>query len=412
MHILFLTDNFPPEVNAPATRTHEHARVWVEAGHDVTVVTCAPNFPAGRVFEGYRNGIFSREEFDGIRVVRVWSYITSNEGFFRRSLDFASFMASATVAGILVRKPDVVVATSPQFFTAVAGWLVGALRRRPFVFEVRDLWPESIRAVGAMHSGRLFRMLEKVELFLYRRSAAVVTVTHAFRTNLIDRGIDPGKVHVVTNGVDPVRFEPRSRDAELAADLGLSGKYVAGYVGTHGMAHSLKTLLAAAGLLREREDVRLLLIGDGAEKAGLREKASQMGLTNVVFVDSVPRSEIRRYFSLLDASIVHLKDTALFRTVIPSKIFEAMSMGIPIVHGVPGESAAIVDAAGAGLVVPPEDPSAIADAIIRIADDPALAARLGAAGREAALGYDRTVLARRMLAVLDATATAKESVRQ
>jgi len=412
VHVLFLTDNFPPEVNAPATRTYEHARLWVEAGHQVTVVTCAPNFPTGRVFEGYRNRLVSREVCDGIRVVRVWSYITANKGFFRRSLDFASFMAAATVAGLFVRKPDVVVATSPQFFTAIAGWAVGALRRRPFVFELRDLWPESIRAVGAMEKGRAFRTLSFLEMFLYRRAAAVVSVTNAFRDNLINRGIDERRVHVVTNGVDLVRFKAGPADAALAESLGVSGKFVAGYVGTHGMAHSLETLLDAAALLRGRDDIRLLLIGDGAEKNRLRQMASDKGLSNLLFVDTVQRSEIRRYLSILDAAVVHLKDTPLFETVIPSKIFEAMAMGIPLVHGVRGESAAIVAEAGAGIVVPPEDAQAIAAALVRIADDPALAARLGGAGREAALGYDRSVLAGQMLEVLVDVSGARGSARR
>ena len=170
MHILFLTDNFPPEVNAPASRTHEHCREWVKAGHQVTVITTAPNFPTGRVFAGFRNRLYAREELDGIQVVRVWTYITANEGFLKRSLDYISFAVAAVLAGLFTRRFDVVVGTSPQFFTACAAWFLGFLRRRPFVFELRDLWPESIRAVGVMKSGRVLDLLEKVELFLYRRS--------------------------------------------------------------------------------------------------------------------------------------------------------------------------------------------------------------------------------------------------
>lgn len=402
MHILFLTDNFPPEVNAPASRTHEHAREWVRAGHEVTVVTCAPNFPTGRLFDGYRNRLRQSETVDGIRVVRVWTYITANEGFLTRSLDYASFMASAILAAPFERRPDVVVATSPHFFTAIAGYMVSRMRRRPFVFELRDLWPESIRAVGAMSDGRLFRTLERIELFLYRRADAVVSVTHAFRHDLARRGIDPRKVHVVTNGADLSRYMPRPRDEALAASLGLEGKTVAGYFGTHGLAHALDTLLRAGRRLEAegRDDIRILLLGAGAQKAALEEEAERMGLRSVIFLDTVPKCEIPRYWSLLDLSIIHLKKSELFTTVIPSKMFECMAMGVPILHGVRGESAAIVERSGAGITFEPEDDAELADRLKALADDPAWRRHLAERGPEAARGYDRSALANELLKVL------------
>ena len=187
MHILFLSDNFPPEVNAPASRSHEHCRQWVAAGEQVTVITCAPNFPHGRVFPGFRNRFWQEEVVDGIRVIRVWTYISANEGFIKRVLDYQSYMLAAILAAFFVRRVDVVIATSPQFFTAVAGWAVGALKRIPYVFELRDLWPESIKAVGAMQAGPVLAWLEKLELFLYRRAQRIVSVTHAFRAARIHR---------------------------------------------------------------------------------------------------------------------------------------------------------------------------------------------------------------------------------
>ena len=309
-------------MNAPASRTFEHCREWVKAGHKVTVITCVPNFPKGKVFDGYRNRLWQSEEMDGIHVIRVWSYITANEGFLRRTLDYLSFMMSAVLAAPFVHKPEVVVATSPQFFTACAGWMVGVLRRKPFVFELRDLWPESIRAVGAMKQKRLLDWLERVELFLYRRAALIVSVTNSFREKLAARGIDPAKVVVVTNGVDASRFNPRPKDPELTESLGLKGKFVAGYIGTHGMAHALETILRAAEQLQaspEGDAFRILLIGDGAEKANLVEEAKRRGLSNVIFVDTVSKSEIVRYWSLLDASIIHLRKNRAFRVRHPVK---------------------------------------------------------------------------------------------
>jgi len=407
LRILFLTDNFPPEVNAPASRTYEHCREWVRAGHEVTVVTCAPNFPKGRVFEGYRNRLFAREVADGISVVRVWSYITANEGLLKRTADYVSFMVSAILAAPSLERPDVIVATSPQFFTACAGWAVSRLKGRPWVFELRDLWPESIRAVGAIRNHRILDRLERMELGLYRDAAAVVCVTRAFRDNLIRRGVDPDKVAVVTNGADLSRFAPRARDEALAAELGLGGCFVGGYVGTHGMAHALETLLEAAARLRRMpggERIRMLLLGDGAAKAELVAKAKAMGLDNVVFVDTVPKDQVARYWSLLDVSIIHLKKTELFTTVIPSKLFECMAMGVPVLHGVEGESAEIVEREGAGLTFPPEDARTLAGHLVALAADPARLRALGEAGRGGSTRYDRATLARNMLDVLERVA--------
>jgi glycosyltransferase involved in cell wall biosynthesis len=404
MHILFLTDNFPPEVNAPASRTFEHCREWVKAGRKVTVITCAPNFPKGKVFDGYRNRLWQSEEMAGIRVIRVWSYITANEGFVRRILDYQSFMVSATLASLFVRGVDVVIGTSPQFFTACAAYVVSRLKRIPFVFELRDLWPESIKAVGAMKESAAIRALERLELFLYRKAARIVTVTHSFKQTLIRRGVDGDKIAVVTNGVDISRFTPRPRDAALVKELELEDKFVAGYVGTHGMAHALETLLEAAETLRKRPDgdaYRILLLGHGARKAALIEQAQRMGLDNVIFLDSVPKEEVARYWSLLDVSIIHLRKTELFTTVIPSKLFECMGMGIPVLHGVAGESADIVRREGVGEVFEPENASQLVEELVRMRSDRSAFEQYKANCLNAAGKYDRSALALEMLRVIE-----------
>ena len=400
MHILFLTDNFPPEVNAPASRTHEHCRQWVQAGHQVTVITCAPNFPTGKVFDGWRNRLWQQGQVDGIRVIRVWSYITANEGFVRRVLDYVSYMLTATVASLFVRRVEVVIGTSPQFFTACAGWAVGALKRVPFIFELRDLWPESIKAVGAMKESAAIRFLERIELFLYRRAARIVSVTESFKRTLGARGIDTHKIDVITNGVDIARFTPRAKDAAIEQALGLQACFVAGYVGTHGMAHALETLLEAAqrvAALPGGERIRIVLLGDGARKADLKAKAAQMGLRNVIFVDSVPKDEVARYWSVLDLSIIHLRRNELFTTVIPSKLFECMGMGLPVLHGVRGESADIVEREGVGIPFEPENAHELADLLLQLSQDPAALQRFRARCLAAASHYDRSTLAMRML---------------
>jgi glycosyltransferase involved in cell wall biosynthesis len=403
LHILFLTDNFPPEVNAPASRTFEHCREWVNNGAQVTVITCAPNFPKGAVFPGYKNRLWQQEMVNGIRVIRVWSYIAANEGTLKRILDYVSFMVTSSLAALFVRKVDVVVGTSPQFFTACAAWMVGTLRRLPWVFELRDIWPESIKAVGALKDSFAIRILERLEMFLYRKATRIVGVTHAFKDVLAKRGIDPAKIDVVTNGVDLANFAPQQKNGELARKLGLENCFVAGYIGTHGMAHGLETLLDAARMLQEAgdaEDVRILFLGDGARKAHLMEQAKDMGLRNVVFVDSVPKAEVPQYWSLLDVSIIHLRTSELFGSVIPSKLFECMGMGIPVLHGVPGESAQIVRDEGVGEVFESDNANELVDALRRLRADPERFGTYQRNGLQAAKRYDRKNLAAKMMNIL------------
>jgi len=400
MHILFLTDNFPPEVNAPASRTFEHCRVWVQAGYKVTVITCTPNFPTGRVFNGYRNRIWQCDEVEGIRVIRVWSYITANEGFVRRILDYMSFMVTASLASLFVRGVDLVVGTSPQFFTACAAYVVSRFKNIPFVFELRDIWPESIKAVGVMKESIVIRMLERLELFLYRNAAQIVSVTQSFKKILISRGVNGDKIVVVTNGVDISRFKPMSKDVELVRKLKLEGKFVAGYVGTHGLAHHLETLLEAAEILRELPcgaRFHFILLGDGSRKQALKDMAEKRQLENVTFIDSVPKEQVKNYLSLLDVSVIHLRKTELFKAVIPSKLFESMAMGLPVLHGVAGESANIVREEKVGIVFESENTAELVKYLQFLQNDQLAYQNYRARCLEVAKKYDRGTLAIKML---------------
>jgi glycosyltransferase involved in cell wall biosynthesis len=401
VHILFISDNFPPEVNAPASRTFEHCRRWVTNGHRVTVITCVPNFPNGRVFPGYRNRLFQCETIDGITVVRVWSFVGANQGFLIRILDYLSFMVTSTIAGMLTKSPDIVIGTSPQFFAVCAAWMIAAGKRRPFVFELRDLWPESIKAVGAMKSGPAIRLLERIEMLLYRRAAAIVSVTHSFKEILVRRGIDPAKISVITNGADSSRFYPRPKDEALLSALKMEGRIVVGYIGTHGMAHALETIIDTAEMFSDDDAWRFLFLGDGACKQDLMKYAAEKKLGNMLFVGSVEKDEVARYWSLLDISVIHLRDTELFSTVIPSKLFECMAMGIPVAHGVRGESAGIVQTEAVGLTFTPEDSDALARTLRRMRDEKELYAMLKRNGPNAAKKYTRTALADRMIAILE-----------
>lgn len=402
MNILFLSDNFPPETNAPATRTYEHAIEWIRAGHQVTVITTAPNFPEGRLFHGYRNAWRTAEFMDAIQVIRVKTYITANEGFLRRSLDYVSFMVMGGLAALFHPRPDVVVTTSPQFFCAMAGWAVTRVRKLPWVFELRDLWPASIVAVGAMKKSWVIRLLERIELQMYRDADAVVSVTQAFKADLVGRGIDPAKISVVLNGVDLSRYRLMPKEEALLDQFDLRGKFVVGYLGTHGMAHALDKVADAATILRDHPDIAFIFAGAGAMRAELEETVKVRELANVRLVPSQPKALMPRLWSIHDLALIPLRSQELFATVIPSKIFEAMATGTPVLMSVPeGEATRLVQATACGIVVPPEDSRAIADAIVRLQRNPDERAQLRAAGLAAASQFGRDKQAALMLRVLE-----------
>lgn len=410
LRILFISDNFPPEVNAPASRTFEHCKEWVQAGHEVIVVTCAPNFPAGKVFEGYTNKWYSVEVVEGIKVIRVWSYIVPNAGFVLRTIDFLSFMVTSIVAGLTVRKVDVIVGTSPQFFVACSSAVLGFLKRKPWVFELRDLWPESITAVEVLPFRWPVYVLEKLELLLYRRAALIVSVTHSFKRNLVARGIPEKKISVITNGVDLTRFRAREEELELRTRLGLEGRFIVGYVGTHGMAHALDTILDSAAILLGSPiggDVHFVFLGEGSEKARLQQRRNSERLSNVTFLEPVSKEEVVKYWGLLDVSVVHLKDVPLFETVIPSKLFECMAMGVPIVHGVRGESADIVVQHEVGITFEPENAEELCAAILRLKQDTVVLERMGKKGIASARVYDRKHLAKKMVSEFQSLLTSE-----
>lgn len=407
MKILFITENYPPETNASATRVSERARYWLEEGHQLTVVTQAPNFPEGVIHDGYENVWHQRETIDGVDVVRVKTYMAPNAGFAKRILDFTSLMHNGFWAAMREERPDVVVATSPQFFAAVCGWAVAGVRNLPFVFELSDLWPASIRAVGAMDRSRMIDQIEKLELFLYRRSAAVIALAPSFKDNLVERGIDADKIDVVINGVDQSRYEPMERDRELEEELGLADKTVIGYIGTQGMAHALTNVVEAAALVRERDDVRFLFVGSGSATRALHERIDELGLDNVVMVPRQPKSMMPRYWSLCDVALIHLKDDPVFAGVIPSKIFEAMAMRLPLLFAGPrGTGSEIVESEDAGVWVEPESPDALARAAAAMADDRDGLAAMADRSLEAAPKYSRRKQAEDFMGVLERVVSA------
>ncbi len=399
MKILFLTDNFPPEVNAPASRTFDHCREWAKNGDEVTVITCAPNFPQGKVYPGYKNKFWQEERIEGIRVIRVWSYIVANKGFLKRTLDFISYSVSSFFAGLFV-KSDLIVATSPQFFTALSGRALSFWKRTPWVMEVRDLWPESIKTVGAMKDNAFIRHFEWQEKRCYKSAKKIVVVTDSFRKKLIERGIPSEKIAVVKNGVDRSLFVPQPKDSELTSKLKLDGKTVVGYIGTHGMAHKLDFIIQTASKLKDTNpEYHFLFIGNGAEKEKLLKLKEDLNCDNVTMLDSVPKAEVKNYISILDVCLINLRKSDLFTTVIPSKIFENAAMEVPILMGVEGEAKEIVENYNAGICFEPENEKDFI-AKLKIVTNPENQKVFKEGCKGLAIDFDRKNLAEKMLNVL------------
>ena len=404
MKILFLTDNFPPEVNAPATRTLEHCREWVKAGHDVTVITCHPNYPIGKVYDGYRNCWKKKEIVEGIKVIRVWTYITSNKGFFKRILDYISFSFTSFFAGLFL-KCDVIVATSPQFFTALSGRTLHFFKRKPWIMEVRDLWPDSIKSVGAMKEGVVLRYFSKEEKWCYKSATKIVVVTDTFKKVIAEKGIPEEKISVVKNGANLDLFTPREKSPELVRKYGLEGKVVLGYVGTIGMAHKLDFLIDC---VKELSGCKLMILGAGAEKDGLVKKVADENIDNVFFVDPVSKDKVADYVALQDLALVNLRRDPLFATVIPSKIFETSAMHIPIMLGVDGEARELVEKYGAGLFYEPENKEDFLAKLNRLLSDKELYAACQAGCDRLAKDFDRKLLAENMLETIESVVKKKK----
>lgn len=400
MKILFLTDNFPPEVNAPASRTYDHAREWKKAGHEITVITCAPNFPKGKVYDGYKNKLCQTETMDGIKVVRVWTYIAENKGFLKRTLDYISFSFSSFFAG-LFQKADVIIATSPQFFTALSGRTLSFWKRTPWIMEVRDLWPESIKTVGAMTNNAFIRYFEREEMRCYKSAKKIVVVTDSFKNAIASKGIDPGKIFVVKNGANRELFKIAPKNLSLISQLGLEGKRIIGYIGTHGMAHKLDFIIRCAKNMEGKNNYHFLLIGSGAAKSDLLRLKEELNVGNVTMLDSVPKAEVSNYISILDLSLINLKKSPLFKTVIPSKIFENAGMEVPIIMGVEGEAQEIIERYGAGLCFEPENEEDFNAKLDLLLNDGIAYENCKKGCRRLAIDFDRKKLAKQMLEVIE-----------
>lgn len=399
--ILVVTHYFPPEVGAPQARLSEMAAVWAEDGADVTVLTGMPNHPTGIVPKEYRGAVWRKERRDGCRVLRTWLYATPNEGIVRKTLGHLSFMVTSVLLGGWRTGPvDVVVVSSPTFFSIGSAWLLARFRRARLVVDVRDLWPAIFVELGVLTNRRVIAVLERLELAAYAAADAAVVVTEGFRDDLLRRGVPSDKVHTIRNGVDLTRFTGRTEpDPAVRQRLGAAdGQTLALYLGAHGISQALPAVAEAAALAGPR--VHVAFVGEGADKARLQETVRRLGVDNVTLLGAVPRDEVPALLAAADVCLVPLRDIPLFTTFIPSKMFEFLANKKAVIGSLAGEAAGILQEAGA-VVVPPEQPRALADALLALAEDPERRQRMGVAGRAYVREhFDRATLARRYLVIL------------
>ena len=404
MRIIVVTHYFPPETGAPQARLSALAADWAANGDQVTVLTGMPNHPTGVIPAQYRGAIRRRERRDGYRVLRTWLYATPNEGVARKTLSHLSFMVSSVLLGGWASGPaDVVVVSSPTFFSIGAGWLLARLKRARLVVEVRDLWPAIFTELGVLTSRPLIRLLERLELAAYAAADTVIVVSDGFRANLLARGVPAAKVHTIRNGVRPGDFDPGApADPGLRARLGAGpGDTLVLYAGTHGIAQGLTSVADAAARLTA-DAIRFAFVGEGADKQRLRQRVSKLGLQNVTLLPGVPHEQVPALLAAADICLVPLRDVPLFSSFIPSKMFEYLAAGKPVVGSVTGEAAQILREAGAW-VVPPADSEALAAAIRALAADPRRRQEMGQKGRcYVERHFDRGTLARLYRKLLDA----------
>jgi len=408
MKITIICHYYPPEIGAPQARLSEMAKSWVALGNEVSVITCFPNHPTGKIHKNYEQAYkkrFLKEIIDGVIVNRCWVYATENKGFVKKLLGHLSFMVTSVFqAGKAVKHSDIIIVSSPTFFSVISAWFLALKYRKPYIFEVRDLWPAIFVELGVLKNKAIIWMLEQIELFLYKRAAAVVPVTKRFANCIIERGISYKKVSVITNGVDLEKFLPQQKNISLLKELGIREKsFIVLYIGAHGISHALCRIVDAAEYLADKKNILFLFVGEGAEKAKVKQYAEQKRLSNLSFLPGQSKERVIQFYSIMDVGLVPLRNIPLFETFIPSKMFEIMGMEKPIVASVKGEAEQILNDSGAAYVTEPENSKGIADCILRLYKNDKLRNEMAKNGRKFVMEhYNRSELAKTYLSVIDA----------
>lgn len=397
MKISLITHYFPPETGAPQARLSEMAKVWLSEGHDVTVVTCFPNHPTGIIPDQYQGLSYLEENDNGLKIVRCKTYATPNKGFLKKILGHLVFMCSAVFQGRKhIKGSDVIIVSSPTFFSVISAYVISRLYNIPYVFEVRDLWPAIFKDLGVLKNKFIIGTLEMLEMFLYRKAKFVVPVTHSFEDNIVSRGIPQDKVFTITNGVTVSQFMPQDKDTDLLKEHQLENKFVVLYIGAHGISQGLQIFPDIAKELQDNHpDIHFLFVGEGADKEKVVAKAKEHNLTNMTFLPNQPKNKVKNFYASMDVGLVPLRNIDLFKTFIPSKMFEMMAMEKPIIASLEGEAATILEKSKGAIVCPPENKEKILDAILQLYKSKELQDSLKTQGRDFVIkNYDRGVLAK------------------
>ncbi|MEW6258732.1 MAG: glycosyltransferase family 4 protein [Thermodesulfobacteriota bacterium] len=381
MRILLIHQAFASGNEPGGTRHYELARHLQRAGHTFTIVTSDINYQTGQSVVT-RRGLFSCQILDdGIQVLRVYTYSALHRSYVWRVFSFLSFMATSLWVGLRAGPVDLVMGTSPPIFQAISAWLVARLRGKPFLLEIRDLWPEFAIDVGILNNPTLIVLSRWLERFLYAHADHILVNSPAYRAYMLAREIPSEKVSLISNGVDPDIFDPQDDGAALRSAWRLTGRFLVTYAGALGLANDIPTILRAAARLRERPDIHFLLVGDGKERRTLEAQAQGLGLNNLTFTGSYPKMQMPAVLAASDACIAILKDIPMFRTTYPNKVFDYMAAGRPTVLAIDGVIRQVIEAAQGGIFVPPGDDAALAAAVCRLADNPAQARAMGLAAR-------------------------------
>ncbi|GAB4511460.1 MAG: glycosyltransferase family 4 protein [Anaerolineae bacterium] len=388
MRVLILSFFYHPEPND--IKIHTLAKTLVERGHEVTAITTFPNYPDGVIYPGYKQKLWQREDKDGVRLIRVPLYPNHSRSSIKRALSYLSFMVSLAVLApfLMGKRPHVMWVYHPPLTTGLAGWWVSLLRRVPFVYEIQDMWPETLVSTGMFSNQRALRWVAAGAMFIYRRAAAITVNSPGFQQNLIDKGVPAEKVHVALTWADETIYRPVARDAAVGAAHHLEGRFNVIFGGNMGLAQGLESVIKAAALLHDQPEIQFVFIGDGVALPELQAQVRERALTNIRFIERQPAENMPQFFAWGDALLVTLKDDPLFAITIPAKITSYLACGRPIVCAVRGDGANLVQAAGAGIICPPEDASALAKAIMSLYTM-ARSEReaLGAAGRQYFLAH-------------------------
>jgi len=399
VHVLLIHQAFVALDEPGGTRHHELARYLASQGHRVTIIASPISYLTGKSRSARIPWCDRQQDGDQITILHAYTYPALHRSFAFRLVSFVSFMLSSFLIGLGVKHVDLVWGTSPPIFQGATAWALARLKRVPFLFEVRDLWPAFAVAVGVLKNPLLIKLSEGLEKFLYRHANLVVVNSPGFLQHVYSRGAS--RVELVPNGTDTSMFSPVADGTAFRQLHGIGTQFLAVYAGAHGLSNDLGIVLAAAKLLLLRQDIKIVLVGDGKDKPALQAQASREGLSNLVFIPPVPKLEMPSVLSAADACIAILKPLAMYRTTYPNKVFDYMAAGKPVILAIEGVIKDVIENAGAGIPVPPGDAQALAQAIQRLADDRDLARQMGLQARTYVEShFDRSILASKLMGIM------------